>query len=187
MQCRVPLFVVMIYLLGSGCQVGHIEVGEREPSDLSSARDVDTPASTPDPADSVQLLVLRAWDEEGGVLTERIPNPSPPGPYLDNGMVYADAEALADVLAADYEITVRGGTLYMDQNRTPVPVRNHEGSHYVPVGDFASLYGAYTHVDRRMVVIYPLHLLCMMGRDARPGAPVFDGARAEGIFDRCPK
>jgi hypothetical protein len=180
--------LITLVLLGLvGCQIADRELAGVGVADSISDPASVSPPALPPPLTAVQLQILRQWDEEGGVLTDPVRASPPPGPYLDDGVVYADARAIRDLLSPSTKVDTVNGFLSVGGTLTTIPVRHHGDAPYIPVELLTAQLDAFTHVDRGIAVIYPVRLLCEIGRDARPGAPVFDSARAAGFMDGCPQ
>ena len=101
-------------------------------------------------------------------------------------MLWADARAVAGLLAPGTAVDEAGGALAVGGEPTQVPARRHGGALYAPVRDLARLFGAYVHVTDDGGTIWPRERLCEYRPGASAGAAVFRGAEAEGLFAGCP-
>jgi hypothetical protein len=77
-------------------------------------------------------------------------------------------------------VTVGGET-------TDVPARVHGTAVYAPVKELARRFGAYTFRRANLAVVWPRERLCEYRPRADPRAAVYQGARAEGLFEGCPE
>ena len=173
--------------------------GERAPAtkgagESASSGSSATPSAARLPAgDSVaqvSLHLLADFDDEG-IIERAPPLDSAPGPYRVGSELYADAAGVVAALEPGATITASNGTLTLRGQATTIPVRMHGAAGtvpYAPVRAITRAFGAYLaeHPEGQSATLWPAARLCeYRTRFGRPGARVYDGAQAEGLFDKC--
>jgi len=149
-------------------------------------------AGLPPNAIQVSLHLLAGFDDEG--IIERAPAlDSVPGPYRVGGDVYADAAGVVAAVEPGATVSTAGGRLVLRGDMTAIPVRLHGAGGtvpYAPVRAVARALHAHlaVHPESLSATLWPGARLCeYRERFGRPGARVYDGAQAEGLFERCGK
>lgn len=171
---------VAALLLAAGCGAE----GNRAPS--AASRAAPTEAAVDTVFRAAHLRYLAGFDDEG-VLEEPLESPSAPGPHYVAGTLYADAAAVAALLAPDSAVGQAGGVLTIAGRGTGIPARRYGAAVYAPVRELALRLGAYTHEAEGGGTVWPRARLCeYLARSPDPRAAVYRGALAAGLFAGCP-
>lgn len=122
-----------------------------------------------------------------GVVEQPITVDSSPGPYLEAGRIYADAQAVATAIFLGTVVGIQENQLTLDSRPTPIPARLHGSTVYAPVRELARELGAYTAVgpDSLHITLWPAPMLCEYRQRADTTDAVYRGARAEDLFAGC--
>ncbi|HKG95274.1 MAG TPA: hypothetical protein VKA84_25370 [Gemmatimonadaceae bacterium] len=162
----------------------------------SAARDSASRAATPSaaalPPSAIPTTVhlLADFDDEG-VIERPPPLDSAPGPYRMGDDLYADAAGVAAAFEPGVSVSVADGRLVLRGQPTAIPVRMHGAGGTVPYAPVRAIARAfdgflYENRDGRAATLWPAARLCEYRRRfGRPGARVYDGAQAEGLFAQC--
>ena len=167
-------------LLAAGCGAEE----DRAPSAGNHA--APTEAAVDTVVRAAHLRYLAGFDDEG-VLEAPMDSPSAPGPHYVAGTLYADAAAVAALLAPDSAVGEAGGVLTLAGRGTGIPVRRYGAAVYAPVRELARRLGAYTREAEGDATVWPRERLCeYLARRPDPRAAVYRGALAAGLFAGCP-
>lgn len=172
--------MLLAVALLAGCGGG----GEDAPP--GGAESQPTEAAVEAPAPPPSLRYLSGFDDEG-VLEQPVESPSAPGPHFVDGVLYADAAAVAGLLAPGTAVGEAGGVLTLAGRGTGIPARRYGAAVYAPARPLARRLGAYTHEAEGSATLWPRERLCeYLRRRPDPRAAVYCGAQAEGLFAGCP-
>ena len=152
----------------------------------TSSAGVPTAGSSTADGDSAAFLRYLADFDDEGVIEQPVPSPSPPGPHFRNGVLYADARAVAALLTPGVRVGEADGVVQIDGEPTGIRARRIADAVYAPMRDLARRFGAYTHFSEGGATVWPRARLCECYAWADPRARVFAGAQAEGLFQGCP-
>lgn len=125
-------------------------------------------------------------DDESPLLDREIPHPSDPGPHTMDGKLYAELEALRDLLGRHIPVRVDTARDHVVIGTPPVLLVSHQhgDAMYVPVKLFARQFGAYTDIGCTVANcghIWPREIIeYMRAQGAIGGAGMLEG-HAEGI------
>jgi hypothetical protein len=132
------------------------------------------------------LRYLSGFNDEG-VFEHPVESPSAPGPHFVDGVLYADAAAVAGLLAPGTAVGEAGGVLTLGGQGTGIRARRYGAAVYAPARALARRLGAYTHEAEGGATLWPRERLCeYLARRPDPRAAVYRGALAEGLFAGCP-
>lgn len=174
---RAGLVLAACLLLAGGCG----ETAER-----ASAEPVPTAGAPAADRDSAAFLRYLADFDDEGIIEQPVEHTSAPGPHFRNGVLYADARAVAALLAPGVRVGEAGGVVEIDGEATGIRARRIGDAVHAPVRDLARRFGAYTHFSEGGATVWPRLRLCEYYAWADPRAAVFAGAQAEGLFQGCP-
>ncbi|MGH7637753.1 MAG: hypothetical protein ACREOK_08875 [Gemmatimonadaceae bacterium] len=125
-------------------------------------------------------------DDESPLVDREVPHPSSPGPHTMDGKLYADLEALRQLLGRDAPVRVDTARDHVFVGNPPVLLVSHQhgDAMYVPVKLFARQFGAYTDIGCTLANcghIWPRDVIeFMRSQGAIGGAGILEG-HAEGI------